>query len=245
MLIKGNLQQRSWAGLGLPTLLAVLTVGVAQPNFAANTMGPDFDRPEQAAAALYTAVRNGDQETISRLIGPLASSDDIAQDKADREQFVKKYSEMHRLVREPDGTTLLYIGPENWPFPVPLVSDQGKWRFDLDAGAQEIVFRRIGESEDTAIDTCHAIAQARAAGKTDPGIPAPEPFHGYNFRLIHTSAGTVVVAYPSQYGSTGVMTFAATPDGKVYERDLGPKTVERGQTMIQYKPDRTWNVAEQ
>jgi len=225
MLIKGNLQQRSWAGLGLPTLLAVLTVGVAQPNFAANTTGPDFDRPEQAAAALYTAVRNGDQETISRLIGPLASSDDIAQDKADREQFVKKYSEMHRLVREPDGTTLLYIGP--------------------DAGAQEIVFRRIGESEDTAIDTCHAIAQARAAGKTDPGIPAPEPFHGYNFRLIHTSAGTVVVAYPSQYGSTGVMTFAATPDGKVYERDLGPKTVERGQTMIQYKPDRTWNVAEQ
>ena len=53
------------------------------------------------------------------------------------------------------------------------------------------------------------------------------------------------MAYPSEYGSTGVMTFAATPDGTVREKDLGPKTVERAQAMKQYKADRTWRVPEQ
>ena len=149
---KRHLQLRSRAGLGLPTLLAMLIGGVVQRNFAADTTGLDFDSAEQATAALYASVRNDDRDSIIRLIGPfLASSDDIAQDKADRDQFVKKYSEMHRLVKEPDGTTLLYIGAENWPFPVPLISDHGKWRFDMDAGAQEVVFRRIGENETAAV----------------------------------------------------------------------------------------------
>ncbi len=87
---KSRLQLRSRAGLGVPTLLAVLIGGVVQPNFAADTAGPDFDSPEQATAALYASVRNDDRDSIIRLIGPfLASSDDIAQDKADRDQFVK------------------------------------------------------------------------------------------------------------------------------------------------------------
>lgn len=245
MKIKRHLQLCLRAGCGLPALLAVLIVGIVQPNFAADTTVPGFDSPEQATAALYAAVRNDDRDSIVRLIGPLASSDDIAQDKADRDQFVKKYSEMHRLVKQPDGTTSLYIGAENWPFPVPLNLDHGKWRFDVDAGAQEVVFRRIGENETTAIDTCRAIAQAQAAGKSDPAIRASGPIHGYNFRLIHSPAGTAVVAYPAQYGSTGVMTFAATPDGKVYEKDLGAKTAARAQTITQYKPDRTWNGTEQ
>ncbi len=152
---------------------------------------------------------------------------------------------MHRLVKEPDGTTLLYIGAENWPFPVPLISDHGKWRFDMDAGAQEVAFRRIGENETAAIDTCRAIAQAHAAGKSDPATPVSGPLHGYNFRLTHSPAGTAVVAYPAQYGATGVMTFAATPDGTVYEKDLGAKTAAHAQAMTQYKPDRTWNATEQ
>ena len=46
----------------------------------------------------------------------------------------KKYQEMHRLVREPDGSTVLYIGAENWPFPIPLVSKNGAWYFDSKTG---------------------------------------------------------------------------------------------------------------
>src|SRR6185503_16478618 len=114
-----------------------------------------------------------------------------------------------------------------------LTADRGKWRFDAGAGAREIAFRRIGENEITAMDTCRTVA-----GKTNAALP--EPLHGYHFRM----AGPVIVAYPAEYGSTGVMTFAATPDGKVYEKDLGPKTLERGRAMSHFRPDQTWKVAE-
>ena len=79
-----------------------------------------------------------------------SSSDDV-EDKLEREQFSRKYQEMHRLVQEPDGSTLLYIGAENWPFPIPLVSKNGAWHFDSETDTQEIKFRRIGENEATAI----------------------------------------------------------------------------------------------
>ena len=259
MFTKKTIQQRSRPRFGARTLLAVLIAGAVQPNFAATANSPTFDSTEQAVEALYTAVKNDDQAAISGIIGPLASSADITRDKTDREQFVRKYSEMHRLVKNADGTTMLCIGAENWPFPVPLVSSNGKWRFDLDAGAQEIVFRRIGDNEETAIETSRAIAQAliHANAKTDDdavnqyvqkvvAIPNPtESFHEYYFRLLRTSTGTVVVGYPSQYGSTGVMTLAATPDGAVYEKDLGPKSGQLVHSMMEYKPDRTWYVAEQ
>ena len=71
---------------------------------------------------------------------------------------------MHRLVREPDGSTVLYIGAENWPFPMPLVSKDGAWFFDSDTGTQEILFRRIGETETTAIEVCEEFALAKKEG---------------------------------------------------------------------------------
>jgi len=67
---------------------------------------------------------------------------------------------MHRFVQEPGGVTALYVGAENWPFPIPLVSRGGVWRFDADAGSNEIRFRRIGENEVTAIGICHALVAA-------------------------------------------------------------------------------------
>ena len=62
-----------------------------------------------------------------------------------------KDSEMHGLVREPDGTRVPYIGAEYWPTPVPLVWNDGKRRFDVDAGARESMFRRIDEDEATGM----------------------------------------------------------------------------------------------
>jgi hypothetical protein len=259
MFNKENLKRHSRTVFGARTLLVVLIVGAAQPNFAENAKGPAFDSAEQTVEALYTAVKNNDHANISQLIGPLASSDDIAQDEADREQFVLKFNEMHRLVKKPDGTATLYLGAENWPFPVPLISNNGKWQFDLDAGVQEIAFRRIGEDEVTAMETCRALARAlihHNAQTDDDAVnqyvqkvveaanPMTESFHGYYFRLLRTSNGAVVVAYPSEYRSTGVMTFAATSEGPVYEKDLGPSTVELATTMTRYKADPTWHAAE-
>jgi Protein of unknown function (DUF2950) len=74
--------------------------------------------------------------------------------------------------------------------------------------------------------------------------PASEMFHGYNFRTVRTTGVTTVVAYPAKYGETGVMTFAVTPKLGPYEKELGPKTLESGGPLTQYKPDRTWHEAE-
>jgi hypothetical protein len=237
MLSRKDLSRRSEPGFGTRALLALLLAGSVEHSFAA-TAGPEFDSPQQAAAALFTAVRDDDRPAVTRLLGTVGSSDDLVQDKADAEQFVTKYFEMHRLVKGPDGSVVLYIGAENWPFPVPLISSDGKWRFDIEEGAREIMLRRIGEDESTAIETCRAIAQ----GKTE--LPAGS-FHGYHFRALAGSGGISVLAYPSEYGGTGVMTFAANPNGIVFEKDLGPKTADFEQATAPHRLDRSWNVAEE
>jgi hypothetical protein len=135
-----------------------------------------------------------------------------------------KDSEMHRLVREPDGTMVPYLGAENWPFPVPLVWNDAEWHFDVDAKARESMFERIGEDEAAAMETCRAMA------KSDQ-IASAQSAHGYRFRALRPSNGAFVLEYPSEYGSTGVMTVAVAPDGTVREKDLGPKTVPRAQAM--------------
>jgi hypothetical protein len=73
---------------------------------------------------------------------------------------VEKYLEMHRLVNEPDGTTVLYIGAKNWPTPIPLVHSAGGWYFDTDAGRREILYRRVGRNEMSAIRVCRELAAA-------------------------------------------------------------------------------------
>jgi hypothetical protein len=119
---------------------------------------------------------------------------------------------MHRLHRERDGSVTLFIGAENWPFPIPIVEKNGAWRFDADAGQQEVRFRRIGENEFTAISACHGLASQRR-DRTDAATPVA--LHGYYFRVLppqknNAVVGFAVVAYPAEYRSSGVMTFVVT-----------------------------------
>jgi hypothetical protein len=202
--------------------LASLVVGSSQLSLAQSSGPENFSSPWKAINALFEAVGDSDEEGVERILGAgkeVTSSSDEIKDKLDRERFSEKYQEMHRLVREPDGSTVLYIGAENWPFPVPLVSNNGAWHFDSDTGMQEILFRTIGENETTAIQVCHGLSKVKQRSKTeiggaDPisqyaqslvrdatanadngergmGIPS-SPFHGYYFRRVPgtTSAGT-------------------------------------------------------
>ena len=68
---------------------------------------------------------------------------------------------MHRLVTEPDGSTTLYIGAENWPTPIPLVKKGNLWYFDTAAGKQEILYRRVGKNELSAIRVCQELVAAQ------------------------------------------------------------------------------------
>jgi hypothetical protein len=152
------------AALGV---LALLVTGISQLSLAQKSGPETFSSSWKAASALFHAVQNGDEEAVERILGAgreVTSSSDEIEDKLERERFSQKYQEMHRLVREPDGSTVLYIGAENWPFPIPLATKKGAWFFDSDSGAQEILFRRVGENETTAIEVCEEFALAKKEG---------------------------------------------------------------------------------
>jgi Protein of unknown function (DUF2950) len=91
----------------------------------------------------------------------IVSSGDETEDANSRANFVEKYQEMHRLVKEPDGTTTLYIGAENWPTPIPLVHQGNSWYFDTEAGKKEILYRRIGQNEISTIRVCQELVAAQ------------------------------------------------------------------------------------
>jgi hypothetical protein len=89
------------------------------------------------------------------------SSGDPAEDLNARTNFTTKYEEMHRFVREPNGTVALVVGAENWPLPIPLVNKSEAWYFDTPAGKDEILFRRIGKNELAAIQACSDLVDAQ------------------------------------------------------------------------------------
>jgi Protein of unknown function (DUF2950) len=112
------------------TMWTVNGVGLAQQPVPLS-----FPSAAEATRSLFQAVQGNQEQDITNILGgpsELASSRDDAQDKVDRQLFVEKYREMHRLGREPDGMVTLYIGAENWPFPIPLVEKNGAWHFDAD-----------------------------------------------------------------------------------------------------------------
>jgi len=233
-----------------------------------------FGSAEAAGQSLFQAIERNDEAAIKSVLGcpkELLTSNDEVQDRVDRALFVEKYQQMHRIRREAEGTAMLYIGAENWPFPIPLVEQSGAWRFDPDAGQKEVLFRRIGENELTAIATCHEFVATERHYQAEPNIASlvdssPESLvakaasgsaggngvrlHGYYFRVLAASAasgtrrgGFVVIAYPAEYRASGVMTFVVTDNDVVYEKDLGANTPALASAMATFHKDSTWHVA--
>jgi hypothetical protein len=175
-------------------LLGLLVVaGFAKSSFAKDVQPRTFSSPQEASDALFQAAQKEDEPALEAILGAgkeVTSSSDEVEDKLEREQFSKKYQEMHRLVRENDGSTVLYIGAENWPFPMPLVSKGGAWYFDSTAGADEIKFRRIGDNEATAIEVCLEFAMARNSGKDDVKATSEDPITQFAESLVIAGTAT-------------------------------------------------------
>ena len=151
--------------LELATMAALLLIGcLPATSLAQQTGQKTFQNARQASQALYMAIRNNDQEGMLAILGPegkqIISSGDDAEDAGNRANFVHKYQELHRLVKEPDGTVTLYLGAENWPTPIPIVEKAGVWFFDTEAGKEEILMRRIGHNELSAIRVCQELVGA-------------------------------------------------------------------------------------
>jgi hypothetical protein len=310
---KLNFDKFYWASLPQLAMAALLlTVCFPSRSVAQQSGQKTFSSAEEASHALLTAAQNNDEKALLEILGPegkqIVSSGDETEDAHSRANFVQRYQEMHRLVKEPDGTTILYIGAKNWPTPTPLMNKGSFWYFDTVAGKKEILYRRIGRNELSAIRVCQELVAAQkeyyaehkeyaqkifsdegqhnglywkpaagesqspigplvalavAEGYSQPLEGAPTPYRGYYFHILtrqgkngsgaaksfivdgKMTEGFAFVAYPAEYRSSGVMTFLINEDGVVYQKDLGRKTDALAKAMKEYKPNSSWQNAEE
>ena len=126
---------------------------------------PSFKSPDEAVAALIDAARKDDVPALRKLFGPgaesIVDSGDAVADAQARKNFIAQYDEKHELVADGDDRQLLQVGGNDWPLPVPIVKRDGRWLLDGAAGADEVVFRRIGRNELGAIGVCHGFVDAQ------------------------------------------------------------------------------------
>jgi len=273
-----------------------------------------YATPEEAAQALIDAAVALDPEVLKTVLGPdvgdLSSGDAVA-DAADREAFVEAALTAAGIDEGESGNTAtLVIGKNDWPFAIPLVKDDKGWRFDMEAGLDEVYRRRIGRNELYAIAVMRAIVDAEneyhaadrdgdgireyaqrlgsSEGKKDGlywpvGDGEPEspigplvaeavaqgyeksedgsavPYHGYFYRMLgaqganapggameyekdgNASKGFAVLAYPAEYGNSGIMSFVVHQQGIVFEKDLGEDVANPAAAIAKYDPDRSWD----
>jgi hypothetical protein len=163
-----------WKQVVLAGVMVLVVSGVvvrivesSNATAASETLAPEtFQTPAEAGNTLASAAKTGDQTALSQILGveakALLSTGDSETDKAATDSFASKYQQMNRWVEMTDGSRVLYIGADNFAFPVPLAKNSsGQWYFDAVAGAQEIRARDIGRNELLAIDACSALAYAQ------------------------------------------------------------------------------------
>ena len=160
-----NIDQRYRATVRELAALVICLAGCLPASSSAQQLGQKtFPSSEEASSSLVAAMQSKNEKALLEFLGPdgkqIVSSGDEIEDLRTRADFVQKYLEMHRLVNEPDGTTVLYIGARNWPAPIPLVHNANGWYFDTEAGKREILYRRIGRNEMSAISVCRELAAA-------------------------------------------------------------------------------------
>jgi hypothetical protein len=295
----------------------VLTICALALLLAGCAKGPaTYDSPDAAASALVDALKNNDKRALTRILGSdsddLISSGDPVADNNEREFFLARYAESNALVESNKDTAFLRVGADAWTLPLPIVKRGKGWSFDAAAGAEEIVARRIGRNELSAIlvslayvdaqyDYARSPVQQQATpeyaqqivsskGKHDglywpaeagapespigPGVANAQaegytaqagktPYHGYYYRILKAQGpsatggaydyivngrmigGFALVAYPAEYGASGIKTFIVNHTGVVYEKDLGEDTEKQASRMDRYAPDPSWQPVTQ
>jgi hypothetical protein len=144
---------------GALVLLCLATARAAPPSQAT------YSSAEEAVAALIGAVRAEGTDELVTVLGAagreIASSGDEVADRDRRARFISAFEEAHSIQRESASRAVLIIGRDEFPFPIPMIQEGNAWRWDTDAGLDEILTRRIGENELTTIEVMRAIAEAQ------------------------------------------------------------------------------------
>ena len=191
-----------------------------------------FSSPEDAVVALVDAAASGNTDELRSLFGPdgdkVLFSGDPVMDKRNREVFLVAYAEQAGLLTASPTSRILYIGNEDWPFPIPLVKVGEVWRFGTAAGAQEILVRRIGRNELNTIEVClvYVAAQREYAALSHDSHPM-----GAYAQKIASSPGKQDGLYwksddPEALSPLGE--FAATAAAEGYRRSEGQPTPFHG-----------------
>jgi len=264
-------------------------------------------------AAAQKGARADVVEIIGEELRGALSTGSPAQDQVEKAIILKlaKESTIAKLdEKNPDRATV-YLGKNEWPFPVPLVRTGAQWRFDSKAGLEEIENRKVGRNELGAMAACVAYVAAQleyaSEDRTGEGIlqfaqkirsspgkhdglfwsndkgdepsplgpfaansaaaegtdgEEPAPFFGYYYRILtaqgdnavggareflvdgHLVGGFGLVAWPAEYGVTGVDSFIVNQRRQIYEKDLGKQTQEAVKGITRFDPDKSWSKTE-
>lgn len=164
MMLPGMHMRRIQALYAFSIAVAVLVMMTSAGTLFAAVTQKSFGSAEDAVKAFITAARNNDDNEILLIFGPesedLIFSGDKVADKQRRAEFLSAYDEQYKLVPEGDSI-ILVIGSNDFPFPIPIVKKDESWIFDVKAGREEILNRRIGENELDTIQACLAIVDAQ------------------------------------------------------------------------------------
>ena len=151
--------------IAVPLILTAFCTGVFAAEKAKKSVQETFASPDEAAKALAAAAAANDVSRMLAIFGPegapLISSGDDVVDREGREKFVRMYEEKNAVVRESEAKAVLEVGNDAWPLPIPMVKEGESWRFDTKQGAEEIIDRRIGKNELSAIQVCLAYVDAQ------------------------------------------------------------------------------------
>lgn len=155
-------------GLRLLRIFTYVSLIASMFSFATTSTASaeqSFKTADAAVDALVSAARSNDRKALMEILGrgssDIVSSGDPVADTASYQRFVSAYDAKHQLSMEGDNKAIMIIGQEDYPFPIPIVRENGTWRFDTDAGREEIIYRRIGANELDTIQTSLAYVDAQ------------------------------------------------------------------------------------
>ena len=149
------------ASQGAPEPKQESTAAASQPQ------QKQFDTPKQAAEALVQVAANFDPAAAKEILGPdsedIVASEDPVQDKNRAEEFAAKAKEKMSIEtdKKDPNRAIILVGNDDFPLPIPLVKQKGKWSFDTKVGREEILNRRVGANELNAIEICRGFVEAQ------------------------------------------------------------------------------------
>ncbi|HRE31485.1 MAG TPA: DUF2950 family protein, partial [Candidatus Berkiella sp.] len=151
--------------LALSATFVLCTAANAANIPKSNSSQMQFSSPEEAVNVFVNSIKTNDNDKLIQIFGaeakPLVESGDAVADKANRDLFIKAYNNANKLEKISDTKFMLTVGKDNWQFPIPLVQEDKGWHFDTNSGKEEIINRRIGRNELSAIKAVLAYVDAQ------------------------------------------------------------------------------------